>query len=72
MVFDDGEECSSVIVPLSLIMALKDAMLGTIDRWHEDRDIEDLNVSQCIVAMMAAGEAASEEMLQYPDGATIQ
>ena len=37
---DNGEDGEGVIVPLSLIKALSDNMVETIDRWHEDRGIQ--------------------------------
>lgn len=69
---NDGEECGSVTVPVSLIAMLTETLLDTIDHWHEERGIRDLNLSQCIVAMMAATDAAAEALIEYPDGATIQ
>ena len=36
---DNGEDGEGVVVPLSLIKALSDNMVDTIDRWHEDRGI---------------------------------
>lgn len=72
MVDDDGKEFSSVIVPLSLIQKLSEGLLQLIDEWHEQRGIEDLNLEKCVVAMMAAVDAAAETLHSYPDGATLQ
>jgi hypothetical protein len=47
-------------------------MLEIIDQWHEERGIHYLNTSQCIVAMIAAVDAAAETLNTYPDGVTIQ
>ena len=69
---DDGEEYGSVVVPLSLIMKLSGGLLELLDQWHEERKIEDLDVAQCVVAMMAAVDAATEALHGYPDKATLQ
>jgi hypothetical protein len=69
---DDGENIQSVVVPLSLITILTESLLDVIDQWHEERGMHDLNTVQCIVAMMAAVDAASETLHSYPDGVTIQ
>lgn len=69
---DNGEDSEGVIVPLSLIKALSDNMVETIDRWHEDRGIHSLNMGQCIVAMIAAIDAVTETIGEYPEGFTLQ
>ena len=69
---DNGENSASVIVPLSLIKALSENMLTTIDQWHEQRSIHCLDTDQCVVAMLAAIDAVIEIINQYPDGFTIQ
>ena len=69
---DNGEDSEGVIVPLSLIKALSDNMVETIDRWHEDRGIHSLNMGQCIVAMIAAIDAVTETISEYPDSVTLQ
>ena len=69
---DYGKEHCGVVVPVSLIIALTDSLLTQIDKWHEDRGIEDLNLEKCVVAMMAAVDAAAETLHSYPDGATLQ
>ena len=69
---DNGEDSEGVIVPLSLIRALSENMVETIDRWHEERGIHSLNMGQCIVAMIAAIDAVTETINQYPDGSTLQ
>ena len=69
---DYGKEHCGVVVPVSLIIALTDSLLTQIDKWHEDRGIEDLNIQKCVVAMMAAVDAAVEAIDGYPDGPTLQ
>ena len=69
---DDGEDSEGVIVPLSLIRALSENMIMTIDQWHEERSIHCLDMGQCIVAMLAAVDAVTESINEYPDGFTIQ
>jgi len=69
---DNGKDIEGVIVPLSLIRALSENMIETIDRWHEERGIHSLNMGQCIVAMIAAIDAVTETINEYPDGFTIQ
>lgn len=69
---DNGEDSEGVIVPLSLIKALSENMVETIDLWHEERGIHSLNMGQCVVAMIAAIDAVTETINQYPDGFTIQ
>jgi hypothetical protein len=69
---DNGEDSEGVIVPLSLIRALSENMVETIDRWHEERGIHSLNMGQCIVAMIAAIDAVTETIGEYPDGFTMQ
>jgi hypothetical protein len=69
---DNGKDIEGVIVPLSLIRALSENMIETIDRWHEERGIHSLNMGQCIVAMIAAIDAVTESINEYPDGFTIQ
>ena len=61
---DDGEDAGfhSVVVPLSLIHALTFEMLHVIDQWHEDRKIDVIDHRQCFAAMMAATEAAMEQL----------
>jgi hypothetical protein len=72
MEHDDGEDGEGVIVPLSLIKALSENMLTTIDQWHEERNIHCLDMGQCVVAMIAAIDAVTETINQYPDGSTLQ
>jgi hypothetical protein len=69
---DNGKDGEGVVVPLSLIRMLAESMLETIDEWHEERGIHHLNTGQCVVAMLAAIDAAVETMHSYPDGMTIQ
>lgn len=72
MEHDDGEDGEGVIVPLSLIKALSENMLTTIDQWHEERNIHCLDMGQCVVAMIAAIDAVTETINRYPDGSTLQ
>ena len=72
MEHDNGEDGKGVIVPLSLIKALSENMLTTIDQWHEERNIHCLDMGQCIVAMIADIDAVTETINQYPDGSTLQ
>lgn len=69
---DNGKEHCGVIVPVSLIAALTESLLRQIDQWHEDRGIENLDIQKCVVAMMAAVDAAVEAIDGYPDGHTLQ
>lgn len=68
---DDGQD-GGVVVPLSLIKMLAESNLATIDKWHEQRGIHDMNISMCIMAMLAAIDATVEEMREFPDGMTLQ
>ena len=72
MANDNWEDGEGVVVPLSLIRELTESMIDTIDKWHEKRGIECLNMGQCVVAMIAAVDAVAETMNGYPDGATLQ
>ena len=71
---DDGEstEVSAVIVPVSLVHALTFEMLHTIDEWHEDRSINEIDLSKCFVAMMAAVDAAMERLSNSSGQETLQ
>jgi hypothetical protein len=69
---DNWEDGEGVVVPLSLIKELSENMIETIDQWHEERNIHCLDVSQCIVAMIAAVDAVTETISEYPDGFTMQ
>jgi hypothetical protein len=55
-----------------MIRLLAESILDTIDQWHEERGIHCLNTSQCVVAMLAAVDAAAEAIHNYPDGMTMQ
>jgi len=57
---------------VSLIAMLSEGMLDILDRWHEDRGIHDMNVSVCVMAMLAAIDASVEAMRAFPDGMTMQ
>ena len=72
MANDNWEDGEGVIVPVSLFRELAENMISTIDKWHENRGIECLNMSQCVVAMIAAVDAVAETMNGFPDGATLQ
>lgn len=71
---DDGEdtEVSAVIVPVSLIHALTFEILHTIDTWHEDRNIDEVDLSKCFVAMMASVDAAMERLSNSSGNETLQ
>ena len=71
---DSGEdtEVSAVIVPVSLIQSLSFEMLHTIDSWHEDRGIDEVDLSKCFVAMMAAVEATMERLSNSSGQETLQ
>jgi hypothetical protein len=69
---DNREDEEGVVVPLSLIVMLSESMLDIIDKWHEERGIHCLNTGQCIVAMIAAVDAAAETLHTYPEGTTLQ
>ena len=60
---DDGE--GGVVIPLSLINAIHSAMINAIDKWHEDRDIDDIDLHLCVVAMMAAVDAAADQAVSH-------
>ena len=68
----EDEEFHSVVVPLSLIHALTFEMLHVIDQWHEDRKIDVINHRQCFAAMMAATEAALEQLNNDGQRETLQ
>ena len=72
MANDNWEDGEGVVVPLSLIRELTENMIDTIDKWHEQRGIVNLNMGQCVVAMIAVVDAVAETMNGYPDGATLQ
>lgn len=61
---DDGQECG-VVIPLSLINAIHKAMIEAIDKWHEDREIDDVDLHLCVVAMMAAVDAAADQAVTH-------
>jgi hypothetical protein len=71
---DDGEDTGfhSVVVPLSLIHALTFEMLHVIDQWHEDRKIQEIDIHRCFAAMMAATEAAMEQLDNDGEEITLQ
>jgi hypothetical protein len=68
----EDEEFHSVVVPLSLIHALTFEMLHVIDQWHEDRKIGDVSIRLCFAAMMAATEAALEQLNNDGKKETLQ
>jgi hypothetical protein len=68
----EDDETSAVIVPVSLIHALTFEMLHTIDTWHEDRNLDEVNLSKCFVAMMAAVDAAMERLSNSSGQETLQ
>lgn len=71
---DDGEndEISTVIVPVSLVHNLTFEMLHAIDAWHEDRGIDEIDLSKCFVAMMASVDAAMEQLSNSSGKETLQ
>jgi hypothetical protein len=71
---DDGEDTGfhSVVVPLSLIHALTFEMLHVLDQWHEDRKIQEIDIHRCFAAMMAATEAAMEQLDNEGGEITLQ
>lgn len=71
---DDGEndEISTVIVPVSLVHNLTFEMLHAIDAWHEDRGIDEIDLSKCFVAMMASVDAAVERLSNSSGKETLQ
>jgi hypothetical protein len=74
MAEDLGDEVQfdTVLVPVSLIQRLSFELLHAIDEWHEEREIENLDLCRCMVAMMAAVDATMERLHNYPNGETIQ
>lgn len=69
---DDGTECGGVVVPVSLIRDLTEGVIQIIDRWHEEREIQDLDMSVCLVALMATVDALSQMMIGCTEGETMQ
>lgn len=61
---DDGQECG-VVIPLSLINDIHRAMIKAIDEWHEKRGIDEVDLHFCVVAMMAAVDAAADQAVQH-------
>jgi len=59
-------------VPLSLIHALTFEMLHVLDQWHEDRKIQEIDIHRCFAAMMAATEAAMEQLDNEGGEITLQ
>lgn len=70
MEHDSGSECG-VVVPLSLVEALKEGMMDIVDRWHEERGIDDVELQMCLVAMMAAVDTLAEQMVSYHGGEAV-
>jgi hypothetical protein len=68
----DGPERDTVLIPLSLIRALSDGLLGALDEWQEERGIEEMDADRCVVAMAAAVNAAMESLTSANEGMTIQ
>ena len=74
MADDSGEESdfSAVLIPLSLIKALSVGLLTALEEWQEERGIEEMGTERCIVAMLAAVNAAMECLSSETTGVTIQ
>lgn len=70
MEHDSGEE-RGVVVPVSLVEDIKEGLIDIVDRWHERRGIDDMEMRVCLVAMMAAVDAIAEEMVNFPDGPAV-
>lgn len=70
MEHDSGEE-RGVVVPVSLVEDIKEGLIDIVDRWHEERGIDDMEMRVCLVAMMAAVDAIAEEMVNFPDGTAV-
>lgn len=70
MEHDCGPECG-VVVPVSLVEDLKEGMMDIVDRWHEARGIDDLELQVCLVAMMAAVDAIAEKMGALSGGGAV-
>jgi hypothetical protein len=71
---DDGNEpeLDAVLIPLSLIKALSDGLLRSLDEWQEERGIEEMEASRCFVAMAAAVNAAMDCLSGETEGVTLQ
>lgn len=71
---DDGDqtEYDTVIVPVSLIHKLSFEMVCALEEWHEERQLEEVDLQKCFVAMMAAVEATMERMTNASKGQTLQ
>ena len=60
------------MIPLSLIKALSDGLLRSLDEWQEERGIEEMEASRCFVAMAAAVNAAMDCLSGETEGVTLQ
>ena len=69
---EDDDGFGAVIVPVSLIHKLSFEMVCALEEWHEERNIEELDLSKCFVAMMAAVEATMERMTNAARKHTVQ
>lgn len=65
MANDNWEDGEGVVIPLSLINEIHKSMIEAVDRWHEDRGIEDIDLHLCVVAMMAAVDAATQQAVAH-------
>lgn len=65
-------DCPPVLIPVSLIKSLTEAMLEVIGDWHDERGIDQPDVNRCFVAMVASVEAAMETLAGEDAGVTIQ
>jgi hypothetical protein len=66
---DDGEECEDdcvFVIQVDLIHRLTMTMLDTLDRWHDERGIIEIELPHCAAALMAATNAAVEMMGHLP------
>jgi len=74
MAHDDRADCDCppVLIPVSLIKTLTDALLDVLEDWHEERGIEEPDMNRCFVAMVASVEAAMEALSGEESEVTIQ
>ena len=65
-------DCPPVLIPVSLIKSLTEAILEVLGDWHDERGIEEPDVNRCLVAMVASVDAAMEALTGEETGVTIQ
>lgn len=69
---EDDSGIDAVIVPVSLVHKLAFEMVCALEEWHAERGIDEVDVSKCFVAMMAAVDATMERMTNAAKAHTLQ